>query len=160
MARIDRDESARRILRCARDQGYYRFVLSITSLCVLRLTVCDVGAGAILRKEAFVVVRTSIFASIRGDNRLDLFKRLIRLAVVPESVRRRSLLCRSTLIRFLAATRSGHSRLPTRLRCRLDDDHRFPQRRPTHAHRTCQQGSQTRKSFARVRVSFYVARRI
>lgn len=45
-----------------------------------------VGAGAILRKEALVVVRSSVFATARGDNRLDLFKRLVRLAAVPETV--------------------------------------------------------------------------
>lgn len=103
------------------------FSLSFYPVPLLTLSSCA-GAGAILRKEAFVIVRTSIFASIRGENRLDLFKRLIRLAVVPESV---SCLLHPTrrigLTGYFSATRSRYCRLSARMRRRLDYDHCIPQ---------------------------------
>ncbi|KAK4702660.1 U3 small nucleolar RNA-associated protein 10, partial [Phenoliferia sp. Uapishka_3] len=43
------------------------------------------GSGAMIRKEALSVVRTSLFATVRGETRLDLFKRLVRLATTAES---------------------------------------------------------------------------
>ena len=38
------------------------------------------GLGAVLRKEALALVRSSVFALVRGESRLELFRRLVRLA--------------------------------------------------------------------------------
>lgn len=44
------------------------------------------GIGAVLRKESLEVLGSSLFAVIKGDARLDVFKRLVRLATVADAV--------------------------------------------------------------------------
>lgn len=44
------------------------------------------GLGAVVRHEALSVLGASSFASIRGDSRLEMFKRLVRLAVTQDAV--------------------------------------------------------------------------
>lgn len=45
------------------------------------------GVGAVLRKEALSVLGSSLFAVVKGDARLDVFKRLVKLAAVADAVR-------------------------------------------------------------------------
>lgn len=52
------------------------------------------GVGAVLRKEALEVLGSSLFAVIKGDARVDVFKRLVRLATVADAVRLLELLAR------------------------------------------------------------------
>jgi hypothetical protein len=44
------------------------------------------GLGAVIRHQALAILGASLFSSIRGDSRLEMFKRLVRLAVTQEAV--------------------------------------------------------------------------
>lgn len=73
-----------RSLEITDDTGKHTNLISISS--VLRWSRMQLGIGATLRKDALVIVKTSLFATVRGETRLDLFKRLARLSSTSDSV--------------------------------------------------------------------------
>lgn len=45
------------------------------------------GLGASIRREALRLTGSSVFAILKGENRVELFKRLVKLAVASDAVR-------------------------------------------------------------------------
>lgn len=60
--------------------------LFIWFFCNLLYCGLGLGCGAIIRREALRVIRTSLFATLRGENKLELFRKMVRLAAGTESV--------------------------------------------------------------------------